>query len=96
MKGRISFHEGAERELIDAVSFFQSKRPEIGGAFIHEVERAIHQIVKIPSRQPAREPLCTASSPETVSLQYSVLGEARGDPHTSHSQSEAPAFLLAR
>lgn len=32
MSGRISFHEAAEREITDAVSFFQSERPDLGGA----------------------------------------------------------------
>lgn len=48
MNGRISFHEAAEREIIDAVSFFLSERPELGGAFIDEVERAIHQVLMHP------------------------------------------------
>jgi plasmid stabilization system protein ParE len=45
---RISFHEAAEREIIDAVSFFQSERPELGGAFTDQVEQAIHQILMYP------------------------------------------------
>lgn len=45
MNGRISFHEAAELEIIDAVSFFQSERPELGAALIDEIERAIHQIL---------------------------------------------------
>ncbi len=48
MNGQISFHEAAEGEIIDAVSFFQSERPELGGAFIDEVELAIHQILIHP------------------------------------------------
>jgi toxin ParE1/3/4 len=48
MNGRISFHEAAELEIIDAVSFFQSERPELGAALIDEIERAIHQILTHP------------------------------------------------
>lgn len=48
MNVRISFHEAAEREIIDAVSFFQSERPGLGGTLIDEIERAIHQILKYP------------------------------------------------
>lgn len=56
MNGRISLHEAAELEFIDAVSFFQSERPELGRALIDEVERGIHQSLFTPSRMPAREP----------------------------------------
>jgi toxin ParE1/3/4 len=48
MNGRISFHEAAELEIIDAVSFFQSERPELGAALIDDIERAIHQILTHP------------------------------------------------
>lgn len=48
MNGRISLHEAAELEFIDAVSFFQSERPELGRALIDEVERGIHQILSHP------------------------------------------------
>lgn len=48
MSHRISIHEAAEREIIDAASFFQSERPELGGAFVDEVERALHQVLTHP------------------------------------------------
>ena len=48
MNRRISFHEAAEREITDAVRFFQSERAELGRALIDEVERALHQILTHP------------------------------------------------
>lgn len=48
MNWRISIHEAAERELIDAAIFFHSERPEFAQAFADEVERAIHQVLNLP------------------------------------------------
>jgi toxin ParE1/3/4 len=48
MNRRFSFHEAAEREFIDTASFFQFEGPQLGSAFIDEVERAIHQILLHP------------------------------------------------
>lgn len=48
MNRRFSFHEAAEGEFIDTASFFQFEGPELGDAFINEVERAILQILLHP------------------------------------------------
>jgi toxin ParE1/3/4 len=52
MNRAISFHEAAEREIIDAVSYFHSERPELGAAFIDQVEQAIQQILTYPFSSP--------------------------------------------
>jgi len=48
----ISFHSAAEREIIDAVSYFYTERPELGAAFIDQVELAIQQILAYPLSSP--------------------------------------------
>lgn len=48
MNRQFSFHEAAEREFIETASFFQVQGPEIGAAFIDEVEQAILQILLNP------------------------------------------------
>jgi plasmid stabilization system protein ParE len=49
---RISFHELAEQELIEAVSYYNSQRPGLGSTFLDEVERAINQVREIPEAAP--------------------------------------------
>jgi len=48
MSRRISFHEVAELEIIDAASRFEADQPELSAALIDEVERAIQQILIYP------------------------------------------------
>ncbi len=48
MNGRVSIHEAAEREMVDAVNFFRSKSPSLGKAFIDEIENSIKQILIHP------------------------------------------------
>ena len=48
MNRRVSFHEAAELEIVDAVSSFQAEQPELGTTLIDEIERAVHQIVLYP------------------------------------------------
>lgn len=48
MNRRISFHEAAELEIIDAASFFESDQPELGSDLVDEVERAVQQILAYP------------------------------------------------
>jgi toxin ParE1/3/4 len=45
---RLSIHENAERELIDAATFYESQRIGFSLAFIDEVERAVEQILTYP------------------------------------------------
>ncbi len=52
MTRRISFHEVAELEIIDAVSFFESDQSPLGSALIDEIERAVDQILLFPASCP--------------------------------------------
>jgi plasmid stabilization system protein ParE len=49
---RISFHELAEQELIEAASYYNSQRPGLGSTFLDEVERAINQVRENPEAAP--------------------------------------------
>ena len=48
MSRRVSFHEAAELEIVDAVKFFGAEQSELGTTLIDEIERAVHQIVQYP------------------------------------------------
>ncbi len=43
------FHPDAQRELEDAVAYYDSINGELGDTFINEVERTIQRIEKLPS-----------------------------------------------
>ena len=45
---RFSIHEDAETELSAAANYYESQSPGLGGAFIKEFERAVHQILTYP------------------------------------------------
>ena len=45
---RFSIHEDAESELSGAANYYESQSPGLGGAFIEEFERAVHQILTYP------------------------------------------------
>jgi plasmid stabilization system protein ParE len=44
----VSFHELAERELIDAAEFYERGQPGLGAAFIADVQRCTDAIVDHP------------------------------------------------
>lgn len=46
------FHPEAERELEDAVAYYDSINRELGDTFINEVERTIERIEKLPQGWP--------------------------------------------
>jgi len=48
MSRRVSFHEAAELEIVDAVNFFEAQQAERGTTLIDEIERAVHQILRYP------------------------------------------------
>ncbi len=45
---RIAFHPLAERELVEAVRFYEARAAGLGGDLIREVERTLAQIVANP------------------------------------------------
>ena len=45
---RFSIHEDAESELSAAANYYESQSPGLGGAYIEEFERAVHQILTYP------------------------------------------------
>jgi hypothetical protein len=77
MNTPISFQEAAELEIINAVSFFKSEQTKLGGAFIDEVERAIHQIVLYPfsCQLVNRTVRCKVLNRFPYSIMYSVKPE---------------------
>jgi plasmid stabilization system protein ParE len=46
---RVSFHRLAERELNDAVLYYESESPGLGVIFLDEIERFIEAIANNPS-----------------------------------------------
>jgi plasmid stabilization system protein ParE len=48
----VSFHEIAEQELYEAVSYYDSQSPGLGTSFLDEVERAISRISEHPKAYP--------------------------------------------
>ena len=49
---RLAFHELAERELNDAVQYYERERPGLGAEFIDEVERCAEFITLHPAAGP--------------------------------------------
>ena len=45
---RVSFHRLAQREIDDAIHFYNSESPGLGTAFLTEVERCTQAIQKYP------------------------------------------------
>src|ERR1043166_7124145 len=45
---RFSIHDDAQSELIDAATYYESRSPGLGGVFLDEFERAVHQILTYP------------------------------------------------
>jgi hypothetical protein len=46
----IVFHPLAERELIEAAKFYETRAAALGADFVLQVERTLAGIVKIPKR----------------------------------------------
>jgi toxin ParE1/3/4 len=45
---RVTFNELAERELNDAAQYYEVERPDLGKAFITEVQRCTQEVVDHP------------------------------------------------
>lgn len=45
---RVSFHRLAQREIEEAVQFYNLESPGLGAAFLDEVERCTHAILQYP------------------------------------------------
>jgi plasmid stabilization system protein ParE len=45
---RVTFHEGAESELIEAARYYEARTPDLGLAFLLDVEDAVEQILANP------------------------------------------------
>lgn len=50
--GRASFHRLAERELYDAVQYYDLESPGLGAAFRSEVDRCVQTILRYPKAGP--------------------------------------------
>lgn len=73
----ISFHELAERELIEAAEYYEREQPGLGAAFIADVQRCTDAIVEHPTaggkiRGRVRRRLCRR-------FRYGVLYSIRQD-----------------
>ena len=73
----ISFHELAERELIDSAEYYEREQPGLGAAFIADVQRCTDAIVDHPEagaviRGRVRRRLCRR-------FRYGVLYSIRQD-----------------
>ena len=49
---RISFNPLAERELNDAAQYYELETPDLGGAFVNEIERTCRRIIEHPEAAP--------------------------------------------
>jgi plasmid stabilization system protein ParE len=45
---RITFHEEADRELSEAASYCEDRAPDLGLAFIDEIEKVLQRILERP------------------------------------------------
>jgi plasmid stabilization system protein ParE len=48
VKGVVSFHRLADRELNEAIQYYELERPGLGSAFLREVERCVRFISEHP------------------------------------------------
>ena len=49
---KMPLHPAAAEELIEAVDFYESKQPGLGGDFFDEIEAAVDVILDAPERWP--------------------------------------------
>jgi toxin ParE1/3/4 len=77
MSRGLRFHPAAQRELDEAVTFYEAESPGLGDAFVDELEHALGQILAFPEAAPfAREPVrVRVLIAFPYSLHYSVIGE---------------------
>ncbi|MEX1203824.1 MAG: type II toxin-antitoxin system RelE/ParE family toxin [Dongiaceae bacterium] len=48
------FHPEAEAEHLEAVAFYEDRRPGIGAAYLAEFERALARVCEAPDRYPIK------------------------------------------
>lgn len=51
--GLVSYHQLADRELVDAARYYELESPGLGIAFLNEVERCLRSISEYPEAGPA-------------------------------------------
>jgi toxin ParE1/3/4 len=75
----IVFHPLAERELIDAVAYYEKQKPGLGSEYLEEVEHAINFIARYPEAgYKIKGSLRQLNLPKfPYSLLYRVLEDAR-------------------
>lgn len=47
---RVNYHPEAERELIEAGGFYESRVPGLGAQFLHAVHLAVEKVQEAPTR----------------------------------------------
>ena len=50
------FHPAAESEYLEAIAYYESKRPGLGASFLAEFETAIGAVLAAPHRNPVEKP----------------------------------------
>lgn len=71
------FHPDAQRELQIAVDYYDGINPELGDAFLDEVERSLERIVKFPEAW-AQLSINTRRC-RTVGFPYGIVYQIQGD-----------------
>lgn len=51
------FHPAAEAEYLEAIAYYESKRPGLGSSLMAELEQAMETICAAPNRNPVEKPL---------------------------------------
>ncbi|KAM3101049.1 type II toxin-antitoxin system RelE/ParE family toxin [Phormidesmis sp. 146-12] len=74
---RYDFHPDAQRELQEAVDYYDGINQELGDAFLDEVERSLERIVKFPEAW-AQLSINTRRC-RTVGFPYGIVYQIRGD-----------------
>mgnify|MGYP001106920023 CR=1 FL=1 len=49
------FHPAAESEYLEAIAYYESKRPGLGASFLAEFETAIGTVLEAPHRNPVEQ-----------------------------------------
>lgn len=52
----LAFHPDAEAEYLEAIAYYETRRPGLGTAFIAEVEHFISRVCDAPDRYPVQRP----------------------------------------
>jgi plasmid stabilization system protein ParE len=71
------FHPEAQGELQSAVDYYDAINPELGDAFLDEVERVLARIVKFPEAWPQLS--LNTRRCRTVGFPYGIVYHVRAD-----------------